>query len=175
MTRLLFCYFYYLLTQIEIILWLWAYAGPLAVFNVEKPGFFRIGGWLDKRGFYEPYSVRWLVDRGQAVPRDPFKLLRLMWNNPRRLINWRFIWNFVYYSSQWLLGIIGITAAIGGTAMQLMGVYSADICYITTSYWFSPLEERPAPIISVNSADMIRESERMLFFFLFLPRACFLC
>lgn len=162
----------YLLVQIfQIILWLWAYAGPLAVFNVEKPGFFRIGGWLDKRGFYEPYSVRWLVDRGQAVPRNPFKLLRLVWNNPGRLVNWRFLWNFVYYSSQWLLGFIGITAAIGGTAMQLMGVYSADICYITTPYWFSPLEERPAPIISVNSADMIRESERefpVLPFFTFI-------
>ncbi|CAK7232161.1 hypothetical protein SCUCBS95973_008166 [Sporothrix curviconia] len=142
---------------------LWAYAGPLAVFNVEKPGLFRISGWLDKRGFYEPYSVRWMVDRGQAVPRNPFKLMRLIWNrnNSRRLINWRCLWNIVYYSSQWLLGIIGITAAIGGTAMQLMGVYSADICYITTSYWFAPLDKRPQPIISVNSADMIRESELM--------------
>ena len=116
--------------------------------------------------------MRWLVDRGQAVPRNPFKLLRLVWNNPRRLVNWRFLWNFVYYSSQWLLGIIGITAAIGGTAMQLMGVYSADICYITTAYWFLPLEVRPAPIISVNSAEMIRESERMSFFVLNSTSSC---
>ncbi|KJR85215.1 uncharacterized protein SPSK_08329 [Sporothrix schenckii 1099-18] len=152
----------YILVQIsQIILWLWAYAGPLSVFNVEKPGFFSMGGWLDKRGFYEPYSVRWLVDRGQVVPRNPFKLLRLVWSDPGRLVNWRFIWNAVYYTSQWLLGFIGITAAIGGTAMQLMGVYSADICYVTTAYWFAPLEERPASIISVNSALMIRESELM--------------
>ncbi|CAK7202713.1 hypothetical protein SEUCBS139899_005440 [Sporothrix eucalyptigena] len=152
---------YIIVQTFQIILWLWAYAGPLAIFNVENPGFFQIGGWLDKRGFYEPYSVRWMVDRGQAVPRNPFKLMRLVWNNPRRLANWRCLWNIVYYSSQWLLGIIGITAAIGGTAMQLVGVYSADICYITTQYWFAPLEERPQPIISVNSADMIRESELM--------------
>ncbi|CAK7208906.1 hypothetical protein SBRCBS47491_000256 [Sporothrix bragantina] len=151
----------YLVRYNAIILWLWAYAGPLAVFNVEKPGLFRIGGWLDKRGFYEPYSVRWMVDRGQTVPRNPFKLMRLIWKNPRRLINWRCLWNIIYYSSQWLLGIIGITAAIGGTAMQLMGVYSADICYVTTQYWFAPLDKRPQPIISVNSADMIRESELM--------------
>ncbi len=93
------------------------------------------------------------------MPRNPFKLLRLVWNNPQRLTNWRFIWNLIYFPSQWLLGLIGIMSAIGGTAMQLMGVYSADICYITTNHWFSPLEQRPMAVISVNSAEMIREAE----------------
>ncbi|OAA60971.1 hypothetical protein SPI_04995 [Niveomyces insectorum RCEF 264] len=150
----------YLLVQTcQLILWLWAYAGPLAPFNLEKPGVFRIGGWLDQRGFYQPYSLRWLVDSGQPVPRNPLKLLRVVRRHPRRLLNWRLLWNVAYYASQWTLGFAAIVAAIGGTLMQIVGVYSADICYITTPYWFAPLDKRPRAVISYNSAEMIRDAE----------------
>lgn len=143
----------------QIILWMWAYAGPLASFDVDsRPAVFHRGGWLARRGFYRPYSTRWLRKDGGPPPHSPLRLLQLITQNPRRLLCWPFLWNVVYYTSQLVLGLIGIMAAIGGTLMQLLGVYSAAICYITTPYWFKALEDRPMAIISLNSQEMITQS-----------------
>ena len=152
----------------EIFLWIWAYAGPLPrletkdheamEFAPKNPGWFGVGGRLDRHGFYKPYSLRWLFDGG-PVPRSPTRIAKQIWSDPRRLLSFGFLWNLLYYPFQYFLGLVGIVAAIGGTAMQLMGVYSADICYITTEYWFLPYAQRPMAMISTNSAEMIKSAE----------------
>ncbi|EFW99500.1 hypothetical protein CMQ_7868 [Grosmannia clavigera kw1407] len=148
----------YLSAQIgQIILWLWAYAGPLAVIDVYGLSFFFTGGWLDRNGFYRPYDVRWLAGN-DGLAHNPIKLMRILWSKGRGLLCWQFLWNCLYYLGQWLLGGFGVLAAIGGTLMQLMGVYSADVCRVTTPNWSKNDIHRADVLLSQNTAKMIRLS-----------------
>ncbi|EPE08002.1 cytochrome mitochondrial [Ophiostoma piceae UAMH 11346] len=159
---------YFCVQVMQIFLWIWAYAGPLPRLETKNneskergtttPGWFGVDGRLDRHGFYKPYSLRWLFDGG-PVPRSPSKIIKRIWSDPSRLLSFGFLWNLLYYPFQYFLGLLGIMAAIGGTVMQLMGVYTADICYVTTEYWFLPYSERPMAMISTNSAEMIKSAE----------------
>lgn len=42
--------------------------------------------------------------------------------------------------------------------MQVLGVYSADICYITTEHWMDPFKPGVTAVISLNSQLMIKDA-----------------
>lgn len=50
-------------------------------------------------------------------------------------------------------------AAVGGTIMQIVGVYSADICYITVDHWMDPFRPGITALISSNSKRMIQDAQ----------------
>jgi hypothetical protein len=131
----------------QILLWLWAYAGPPA--KVEDgtaiTNFFREGGWLDSHGFYNPtFNPLNSEDR------------------VRTHTSWvQSLWCVIWYAIAIILLITSVGAAVGGTLMQLVGVYTANICKITTGSWFATLSQRPIVLISVNSPDRINNALRM--------------
>ncbi len=140
----------------QIALWLWAYAGPLPARTDSQDrrrrlDCFRRGGWLDSHGFYNPASLSWLLG-----PRDRRTFATVLGRckaNP-----WRVCWGLIYYFFAGTFGLIAVFAALGGTLMELLGVYSAGICYLTVNHWFEDPKHRPPIIISTNSAEMIRNA-----------------
>lgn len=112
---------------------------------------------MDQHGFYNPTSV------------EPF----LQLNEPRSIKNmWRIItsrqflsrieslWFCIWYFFYVFLSIIAALAAIGGTLMQILGVYSADICYVTIDKWMDPLKPGTVALISSNARSMIVDAQR---------------
>ena len=143
----------------QTLLWLWAYAGPRA--KVEEgaafANFFREGGWLDCHGFYTPTSVEHFMGRNHTIS---FKTLSAGVRHSKfRTV--QSLWCVIWYGIGLILVVIAVCAALGGTLMQLIGVYTADICQITTGSWFSPLSQRPVVVVSVNSPQMINNALRM--------------
>lgn len=142
----------------QILLWLWAYAGSPA--KVEDgtafTNFFRAGGWLESHGFYTPTSLKHFTERDPN--NDPVN-----WGNRVRARNFwaKSLWCVIWYSTALILLITSVGAALGGTVMQLIGLYTANICKITTGSWFAPLSQRPFVLISVNSPDRIYNALRM--------------
>jgi hypothetical protein len=57
--------------------------------------------------------------------------------------NLRILWCFSYYFLPLLFGIGTVFALIGGTLMNMMGVYPANICYVSAEWWLVPLDQRP--------------------------------
>jgi hypothetical protein len=105
----------------QVLLWLWAYAGPPPARSDGKKhvlNFLRRGGWLDSRGFYTPTSTSWLIG-----PRR-HRSLRNVWPRAREQPMKAF-WCTLWYSLTTVFGLSAIFTALGGTLMQLMGVYSA--------------------------------------------------
>lgn len=43
--------------------------------------------------------------------------------------------------------------------MQILGVYSSDICNLTTNYWMNPLQPGLMVLVSANSKEMIRNAQ----------------
>lgn len=141
----------------QILLWLWAYAGPLAPRDDDQGGLyplnvFRRGGWLDRTGFYHPNDMEWLLgpDLRNVSVSMLWKLVR-----SKRFWSLRTFWCLLYSACEVVFGTIAVTTALGGTIMQLMGVYTADVCMVTVDYWFAPYASRPKAVISKNSGDMI--------------------
>ncbi len=142
----------------QIGLWLWAYAGPppRSTDDSHEPShldFFRRGGWLDTHGFYRPSSTSWFL--GPRNTRSLGSVWRRLKQDPIRAY-----WCLLYYLLAGLFGFAAIFAALGGTLMQLIGVYSAGLCNLTVDHWFEPVEDRPKAVISTNSADMISNAAR---------------
>lgn len=117
----------------QIILWLWAYVG--APQEGTYLHFLRKGGWLDRNGFYHPTAVTTLWSR-----KTFFSLPSL--------------WAIVWYNLATIFGLGGIITAIGGTMMQLMGVYSSAKCTINAPWWTRP-HANVMVIISTNYAQEI--------------------
>lgn len=135
----------------QILLWLWAYAGPPpARSDGEKHllNFLCRGGWLHRHGFYNPASTTWLLG-----PRG-YRSLRQAWPTAREQ-PMRVFWCALWYSLTTVFGLSAIFTALGGTLMQLIGVYSAGLCYVTVENWTKPYDMRPMPVISSNSREMI--------------------
>ncbi|OIW35394.1 hypothetical protein CONLIGDRAFT_56785 [Coniochaeta ligniaria NRRL 30616] len=135
----------------QVLLWLWAYAGPPPPrSNSSKHvlNFLHRNGWLDRHGFYNPTSTSWLLG-----PRK-HRTFRHVWSKTRQQPV-RAFWCFVWYFLTTVFGLSAIFTALGGTLMQLMGVYSAGLCYVTVENWTRPYDKRPMPVISSNSRDMI--------------------
>lgn len=147
----------------QVILWLWAYAGPPGKTRQQIDtkggqgllGFFRSGGWLYSHGFYEPRNVDHLLDRGE--PRTPRAVLKGVMT--KRCLSIRSWWCGIWYTSYVFFGIVATFASLGGTVMQLLGVYSADICQLTVDKWPHPYRHGVTAMISQNSAVMIRDAE----------------
>ncbi|QKX64749.1 uncharacterized protein TRUGW13939_11925 [Talaromyces rugulosus] len=137
----------------QILLWLWAYTGPpTEVKNgTAVANFFRKRGWLDSHGFYTPTSVKHFMRRGPRINFHDF------WDGVRDPNFWTVhsLWCVIWYAVSLMFFITSVGAAFGGTLMQLIGVYTANICKITTGSWFAPLPQRPMVLISVNSPQMI--------------------
>jgi len=117
----------------QIALWLWAYVGA------PRPGvslaFFRKGGWLDRSGFYTPMSCESL-------------------QKEETIFSFPSLWAFIWYSLAAINGLGGVITSIGGTMMQLMGVYSSGFCDLNAEWWTKNNDDVPI-IISTNYADEI--------------------
>ncbi|ROW01383.1 hypothetical protein VPNG_07612 [Cytospora leucostoma] len=147
----------------QVILWLWAYAGPPGKTRRQVDakgghgllGFFRSGGWLHSHGFYEPRNVDHLLGRGE--PKTLETILKGI--TTKRCLNIRSWWCGLWYTSYVFFGIVATFASLGGTVMQLLGVYSADICQLKVDEWLHPYRPGVTAMISQNSAVMIRDAE----------------
>lgn len=107
----------------QVLLWLWAYAGPPPPRSDGKKhalNFLRRDGWLHRRGFYAPTSTSWLLG-----PRGS-RSLRKVWPRAREQPV-RVFWCALWYSLTTVFGLSAIFTALGGTLVQLMGVYSAGM------------------------------------------------
>jgi Zn-dependent protease with chaperone function len=71
----------------------------------------------------------------------------------------RSVWCCLWYALYVFFGTIATLSALGGTLMQLLGVYSADICYLTVDKWMHPYERGITAMISTNSRKMIRDAQ----------------
>jgi hypothetical protein len=120
----------------QLVLWVWAYAGvPSAEGHFA---FFRKGGWLDRNGFYTPTAVSTLWSR-------------------KTFLSWPSLWAIIFYNLAAIFGAGGIITSLGGTTMQLMGVYNSDKCDINAQWWTRP-HPNVLVIISTNYAEAIRDA-----------------
>lgn len=143
----------------QVLLWLWAYAGPPAKVEDSRAitNFFCEKGWLDSHGFYTPTSVKHFMGRDPSInPLNSEDRVR-----PRKFWAVESLWCVIWYGIALILLITSVCAALGGTLMQLIGLYTTNICKITTDSWFAPLSQRPIVLISVNSPDRINNALRM--------------
>ncbi|KAH8910654.1 hypothetical protein BR93DRAFT_280408 [Coniochaeta sp. PMI_546] len=107
----------------QVLLWLWAYAGPPSTRSdggKHVLNFLRRDGWLDRQGFYNPASTGWLF--GSRKHRSFQHVRSKAKQQPMRAF-----WCFVWYFLTTIFGLSAIFTALGGTLMQLMGVYSAGM------------------------------------------------
>ena len=120
----------------QLVLWLWAYAGV----PEEGPyfAFIRKGGWLDQHGFYTPTALTSLWSR-------------------KTFFSFQSFWAIVWYNLATIFGLGGVITSIGGTTMQLMGVYSSDKCDINAQWWTRRHGDVPV-IISSNYAQEIKDA-----------------
>jgi hypothetical protein len=128
----------YAISQIcQIFLWLWAYAGP----PVEKGSFafLRKGGILDRSGFYSPTDFTSLLHQ-------------------KRIVSLNSLWAFIWYSLAVIFGVSGVFTSIGGTMMQLMGVYRSDLCEVNAFWWTRP-HDNFVVMLSSNSALAIKSAD----------------
>lgn len=148
----------------QVFLWLWAYAGPsgktrqrghMPQRSSGPLGFFLSGGWLHHNGFYNPKCVDHFLPPG--VPRTPRAVWQALGSEAFRDI--RSVWCCLWYASYVFFGTIATLSALGGTLMQLLGVYTADICYLTVDKWMHPYELGNTALISRNSRAMIRDAQ----------------
>ena len=152
---------YICLQVAQIFLWIWAYAGapPARVIpdghddTARRPlDFFRKGGWLHRSGFYSPTQVSWLLIKG-GKRRPLWEVLR-----SRELWSRRAAWCITFHVLQVVFGLSAIFASLGGTLMQIMGVYRTSLCYTNTQYWLLPRDRKPMVVLSTNSEEMIRNA-----------------
>lgn len=148
----------------QVLLWLWAYAGAAGRAGqneraVQKGtglfNFFWRGGWLDDHGFYDPTNTDHFLDPKE--PRTP----RAVWRRvkSRDFRNIRSVWIIVLYVLYVFVGVVAGVAALGGTLMHLLGVYSANICQITAHNWLDPYRDGVTAMISFNTREMIDDAQ----------------
>ena len=142
--------------------------------------------WLRKSGFYNPTAMKHLMGEGQKF--NLHKLLRRVKSGKLpgkvRLLQssgstggdftsqsevlephgWSFgiMWFLIWHIIALLLLLFAIFAAIGGTLMQLIGVYSVAVCRVTVNDWSKHADQRGLSIISVNSALAIKSAKSIL-------------
>lgn len=151
---------YFGLQLAQIGLWLWAYIGaPGDVTNPKRRiralDMFRKGGWLDDRKFYDPSTAPWHEDT-----HSPSTKLADFLAHASKPGSWTLhtFWFLLYYSLQIIFGLGAVFVSLGGTLMQIMGVYRTNMCFINAHYWLEPKERRPPVVLSVNSREMINSA-----------------
>ncbi|CZR51374.1 uncharacterized protein PAC_01249 [Phialocephala subalpina] len=133
-----FTFLIYAIAQLcQIALWMWAYAGAPCgqYFSI-----FREGGFLDTHGFYTPTDLKSLRSKEE------------FWST-------KTLWAIIWYSLAAIFGIGSIITSIGGTMMQLMGVYNSGKCDINAGWW-TKLHGDVMVVISSNYALEIRDAKR---------------
>ncbi|XMA14279.1 hypothetical protein WAI453_007070 [Rhynchosporium graminicola] len=129
----------YTISQLcQILLWLWAYAG--APEEGTCPALMGKGGILHQSGFYTPTDVTSLCS----------------WHT---IFTIRSLWPIIWFSLAIIFGLGGVFTAIGGTVMQLMGVYRSNKCDINAEWWTRPHRD-VTYVISSNSALAIYYANR---------------
>ena len=167
----------------QILLWLWAYASSPPDTTKEDGS---QQSWLRKNGFYNPTAMKHLM--GEDHKFDLYKLLervklgkllgKVGWyqfsgstggdhtseSEVLEQHGWSFgiIWFLIWHIAALLLLLFAIFTAIGGTLMQLIGVYTAAVCRVTVNEWSKPADQRGMSIISVNSALAIKSAKSRL-------------
>lgn len=142
--------------------------------------------WLRKSGFYNPTAMKHLMGEDQKF--DLHKLLKRVKSGTLqgkvRLLkplgstggdltsqsevleqhSWSFgiAWFLIWHIIAFLLLLFAVFTAIGGTLMQLIGVYSVAVCRVTVNDWSKHADQRGLSIISVNSALAIKSAKSML-------------
>lgn len=147
----------------QVLLWIWAYAG--APGRMKQPGtsknntgplaFFWRGGWLDDHGFYDPTNTDHFLDPKE--PKSPRAIWKRMKSRDFREI--RSVWTCLWYSLYIFFGAIAGLAALGGTLMQLLGVYTANICQVSAYDWLDPYRPDVTAMLSVNTKEMIDDAQ----------------
>lgn len=122
----------------QVVLWMWAYAGPPA--NGKYFKFFRKGGFLDRNGFFTPTNIKSLWKK------ETFWSLQSLWA-------------LIWFNLATIFGFGGVLSTIGGTMMQLMGVYSSSKCSVNASWWTRP-HDQVMVTISRNYALEILDAKR---------------
>ncbi|EPE28037.1 hypothetical protein GLAREA_04828 [Glarea lozoyensis ATCC 20868] len=129
---------YAIIQTSQIVLWMWAYSGP------PQPGkwfkFFRKDGYLYRSGFYNPTDVKSLWQKGK------------FWSL-------KSLWAIIWYNLAAIFGLGGVITSIGGTMMQLMGVYSTPKCSVNAEYWTKPHSQVPV-VLSKNYALEIADAKK---------------
>lgn len=148
---------------VQVLLWLWAYAGAPGSIkqhdttqdSTRPLAFFWRGGWLDNHGFYNPTNTDHFLDPKKR------KSPRTVWNGMRsqEFRDIRSIWTCIWYVLYVLVGVIAGVAALGGTLMQLLGVYSANICQLTAQDWLHPYRPGVTAMLSANTKEMIDDAQ----------------
>jgi hypothetical protein len=129
----------YAISQIcQIVLWLWAFPG--APQEGKYLGFLRKQGILDRKGFFTPTKVTTFWSR-------------------KSFFSLRTAWAVIWYSLATLFGLGGVFTSIGGTTMQLMGVYRSGKCDISAGWWTKP-NGNVGVIISTNYALEIEDANK---------------
>jgi hypothetical protein len=129
----------YTITQIfQILLWMWAFAGP--PHQGEFFSLLRKDGFLDGTGFFTP------TEMGTLWSKDTF-------------FSFRSAWTIVWYSLAIAFGIGGVFTSIGGTMMQLMGVYRSGKCDVNVEWWTKP-DAETGVILSTNYTLEIEDANR---------------
>lgn len=123
---------YALCQTCQLALWVWAYAGSPSCY--KNCSFFREAGYLERHGFYTPTDIS--------------SLRSTNWNT---LWTLKSLWAIIWYTLATAFGLGAIFTALGGTLMQLLGVYTSNICQIDAQYWSKDHEEILV-IISSNYA-----------------------
>jgi hypothetical protein len=175
----------------QILLWLWAYASSPPDTtkddgSQQKSRQPSQQSWLRKSGFYNPTAMKHLMGEDQKF--NLHKLLKRVKSGKLQgkvgLLQssgstggdltsqsevleqhgWSFgiIWFLIWHITALLLLLFAVFTAIGGTLMQLIGVYSAAVCRVTVNDWSKPADQRGLSIISVNSALAIKSAKSML-------------
>lgn len=129
---------YAIIQVCQIVMWMWAYSGPPKRGNWFQ--FFRRDGFLDRSGFYNTTDVKRLWEKGG------------FWNL-------KSLWTILWYNLAAIFGLGGVITSIGGTMMQLMGVYGGPKCSINAQYWTKPHAEVPV-ILSNNYALEIADAKK---------------
>jgi hypothetical protein len=167
----------------QILLWLWAYASSQP--DVTKNHSSR-QSWLRESGFYNPTAMKHLMGDDHK-----FNLL-ILWKRVKSGMlqgrvrspkpsgstgkdstsqsesleqhGWSFgiVWFLIWYIIALLLLLLAVFTAIGGTLMQLLGVYTAAVCRVTVDDWFRHADERGLSIISANSTLAIQSAKSVL-------------
>ncbi|CZR51242.1 uncharacterized protein PAC_01117 [Phialocephala subalpina] len=113
-------------------LWIWAW-GDVPDKCLEPLPFLRRGSWLEKSGFYTPTTNH------------------VAWRNPKTRCSMKSLWAVLWFGCATILGLSSVFISIGGTLMQLIGVYRSDFCDLNAPWWTKP-HGSVQVVISTNSA-----------------------
>ncbi|KUJ22862.1 uncharacterized protein LY89DRAFT_728972 [Mollisia scopiformis] len=124
-------------------LWFWAWSGAPETCPryLSFLSFLKKGSWLDRSGFYTPTTTY------------------LAWRSPKTRFTMRSVWAVIWFGAATVLGLSTVFVTIGGTFMQLIGVYRSDFCDFNELEWTRP-HGNVLIVISTNTALDIKDASQ---------------